>query len=504
MTWADTFATGRKERAGLVLGPALFAAMMVVPAPPGMAEAAAVHGMPAYAPAVALGVMLWMVTWWVTECFPLGITGMLAPLVFVVTGILPVREALASFSDPIIWIFIAGFILAASFQRWGLDRRMAFSLAALYRGRDPRVAIMFVACLPVFLLTMTGSITASTTIVFPFVAAFLGILKTADKKYEEASYLALGQAATAGAMLLLISTAPNLVAKATVEEFVPGATVSFVDWFAVGTPHAVIGLVISWVAVFAVLRPGIKSLPATRDHFVQGLRDLGRVKPEEKLVVAILAAAVFLWVVPSLLRSGDIPAANPLAAGLANVTEAVPAIIIIIAVAVARAGRKAPPLLRWDEMAKAVDWNVVLLFGGGLVLGAGMEASGLAGWMGSQISEMIGGSGAGAWAIFAASALMGFAVSYAASNTAAAVITCPIAATLAIGAGVNPIPAIVAAALACSIPSAIPSTTPPMAIVYSSKAVSIASMFKTGLVSDFARLAALVAIGPLLTGLVFG
>lgn len=237
MTWTDTFASGRKERAGLVLGPALFVAMAVAaPALPGMAGAAAAAGMPAYAPGVALGVMLWMVTWWVTECLPLGITGLLAHLVFVVSGILPIRQALASFSDPIIWIFIAGFILAASFQKWGLDRRMAFSLAALYRGRDPRVAILFVACLPVFLLTMTGSITASTTIVFPFVAAFLGMLKSADKKYEEASYLALGQAATAGAMLLLISTAPNLVAKATVEEFVPSATVSFVDWFVVGTP----------------------------------------------------------------------------------------------------------------------------------------------------------------------------------------------------------------------------------------------------------------------------
>lgn len=69
-------------------------------------------------------------------------------------------------------------------------------------------------------------------------------------------------------------------------------------------------------------------LPATRDHFVQDLKELGRVKPEEKLVVAILAAAVFLWVVPSLLRSAGTYSANPLVAGLANVTEAVPAIII--------------------------------------------------------------------------------------------------------------------------------------------------------------------------------
>lgn len=502
------FAQGRKGKVGLFLGPALFAAALVMPLP-GMAEAAATHNLPDYAPRVALGTMLWMVTWWVTECFPLGITGLLAPLVFAVTGVLAIRDALANFADPIIWIFIAGFILAAAFGRWGLDRRIAYSLAAFYRGSDPRIAVFFVACLPVFLLTMTGSITASTTIVFPFVMAFLATFKSSGnggKQYAEASLLALGQAATAGAMLLLISTAPNLVAKATVEKFVPGGTVSFVDWFAVGTPHAVIGLLISWTVVFAILRPKVKMLPETRERFREGLAALGRVKAEEKLVVAILLAAMFLWIVPSVLRSaGDLSAYGALAgvaAALRNVSEAVPAVIIVIAMAVARTGRKSPPLLRWDEMVKAVDWNVVLLFGGGLALGLGMETSGLAGWMGSGIAGAIGSS-ASPWLIFAASAAMGFAVSYAASNTASAVITCPIAAALAIGAGINPIPPIVAAGLACSISSAIPSTTPPMAIIYSSKMIRISSMFRTGVVSDFARLAVLIAVGPALTGLVF-
>lgn len=76
-------------------------------------------------------------------------------------------------------------------------------------------------------------------------------------KYTEASFLSLGQAATAGAMLLLISTAPNLIAKATVEDFVSGATVSFTDWFVIGLPQAVIGLIISWNIVFLLLHPKI-------------------------------------------------------------------------------------------------------------------------------------------------------------------------------------------------------------------------------------------------------
>ncbi len=506
----------KKESVGLVLGPLLFVATVLAPFPDSMAKAAADYSVPAFAPQLALGTMLWMIVWWVTECVPLGITGMIAPLVFTISGILTIREAVQNFADPIIWIFISGFILAASFQRWGLDRRIAYSLAILYRGSNPKIATFFVACLPVFLLTMTGSITASTTIVFPFLIAFMNILnipvhtgneaQSGKSNYAEASFLSLGQAATAGAMLLLISTAPNLVAKATVEKFVPAETISFADWFVIGTPHAIMGLLVSWAVIFLFIKPEIRTLPATREQFKTSLRSMGEMKREEKAVLTILVVAMFLWVVPSLLRSfpvSDLGAFSGfVGAFAANITEAIPALMIIMAVAVVRTGRNRPPLLKWDEMAKAVDWNIVMLFGGGLVLGLGMQASGLAGWMSTQIS-LAAGSEVTPWTIFAISAAMGFAVSYAASNTASAVITCPIAATLAIGAGINPIPPIIAAALASSISSAIPSTTPPMAIVYSSRVVRISSMLKTGMTSDLIRLTLLIFLGPPLVGLLF-
>jgi solute carrier family 13 (sodium-dependent dicarboxylate transporter), member 2/3/5 len=153
-------------------------------------------------------------------------------------------------------------------------------------------------------------------------------------------------------------------------------------------------------------------------------------------------------------------------------------------------------------MLKAIDWNIIFLFGGGLVLGLGIESSGLASLMGNIISQSAG-SNLTEWSIFAISAVMGFVMSYAASNTASAVIMCPIAASLAIGAGFNPIPPIIAAGLAASISSAIPSTTPPMAIIYSSRAVSILNMFKTGIVSDLLRIAILIMLGPLLINLIY-
>jgi sodium-dependent dicarboxylate transporter 2/3/5 len=88
-----------------------------------------------------------------------------------------------------------------------------------------------------------------------------------------------------------------------VEEFVPGETISFTDWFGVATPHAIMGLLVSWLVIFLIIKPEIKTLPATRNQFKASLKSMGKMQREEKAVLAILLAAMFLWIVPSLLRS---------------------------------------------------------------------------------------------------------------------------------------------------------------------------------------------------------
>ncbi|MDN5847698.1 MAG: anion permease, partial [Candidatus Nitrosocosmicus sp.] len=527
------------------------------------------------APFIALATMAWMLVWWVTECVPMGFTGLLAPFIFILFGILTPEQALSKFSDPIIWIFISGFILAAAFKKSRLDERIAYKLGTLYKGNNPKIAIFFVACLPVFVLSMTGSITASTTIVFPLVMAFLKVShvpfnsensnkdrnqslnpnsskginrknhsmneKTHKKSnYEEASFLSLGQAATAGAMLLLISTAPNLIAKSTVEDFVPGESISFTDWFIVGAPHAILGLLISWNIIFLFIKPEFKSISSSTSQFKEKLKGLGKITREEKAVLVILFSALILWVVPSVLRS-FYPSSSDTSESIDNISLligkiansipiSIPALLIILSIGLVKlkysnlnegerlkkeiSGIKDEekikqtkasvirPILTWEEMLKAIDWNIIFLFGGGLVLGLGIENSGLASIISNEIS-IIAGSHLTELSLFALSAILGFILSYAASNTASAVIACPIAASLAIGAGINPIPPIIAAALGASISSAIPSATPPMAIVYSSKAISILNMFKTGMMSDLLRLVLLILLGPPLIQLIY-
>jgi solute carrier family 13 (sodium-dependent dicarboxylate transporter), member 2/3/5 len=135
-------ANKRKENIGLLLGPLLFVIIIFFPIPQSIiAEVNLDRSIFLLAPQIALGTMIWMVIWWVTECIPLGFTSLLAPFIFIISGILSVNEALPKFSDPIIWIFISGFILAAAFQKCGLDERIAYRLATVYKGNNPKIAI---------------------------------------------------------------------------------------------------------------------------------------------------------------------------------------------------------------------------------------------------------------------------------------------------------------------------------------------------------------------------
>jgi len=255
------------------------------------------------------------------------------------------------------------------------------------------------------------------------------------------------------------------------------------------------------VVVFKVLKPKESiCTDASRIRSVQ--KQLGKFSRGEMVVSALLVLAITLWLLPSVVKvlAGYDSGLESLSDALASIMpEAMPAVLVILLAGLLRI--KGEPLLKWEEIARGIDWNVVFLFGGGIALGIGLETSGFADWLAGQVSSSLGDNPS-AWTIYAVPCLLGFALTYAASNTAAALISCPIAATLALGADVAAAPSIIGAALACSISSAIPSTTPPMAIVYSSGYVKIWTMFKVGIVSDAIRIAALILIGyPLLNAL---
>jgi sodium-dependent dicarboxylate transporter 2/3/5 len=185
---------------------------------------------------------------------------------------------------------------------------------------------------------------------------------------------------------------------------------------------------------------------------------------------------------------------QPLSTLLAKVLpEAAPAALAMFLFPLLKAGDR--PLLKWDEiLSESINWDIIFLVGGGITLGLGLMKSGFSNWVGIIFKGYMG-TAPNEFVIFGACALIGFLLSYPASNTGAASVACPLAVSLSLAAGINPIAPVIGAAIATTIPSTLPSTTPAMAIAYSSGYVKMKDMIKVGLIADVIRFAILIAIG---------
>ncbi|MCS7103201.1 MAG: DASS family sodium-coupled anion symporter, partial [Candidatus Korarchaeum sp.] len=455
-----------KRNLASLIGPLIFLLLAIMPPLPLVDEAAALSkASDPRAPQIALGALLWIASWWVLEVVPLGLTGLLAAVLFSLLGYISWGDALRSFAEPIIWIFMGGFVIAKAFQVWGLDRRVALRLALIYKGSNPMLAAFFISCLPAFLLTATGSITASTSVVYPIALSYITLFSLSPR-FSEAMMLSLGEAATAGAMLFLISTPPNLVAKQVLEQQIPNFKLTFFDWFILGTPQAVAGLLITWLIVFKVLNVEERIVLA-KEIVERELNSIGRMSPGEKLVILIFLLTLSLWLVPGILVV--VSSLNPSLVSVAELIsrflpEAAPAALAILLLGLLKV--RGRPLLTFEEIASGIDWNVIFLFGGGIAMGKGLDWSGFSRWLALIITNA--GFELNEFTLSAIGALMGFAITFPASNTASAMISIPVITSIARGAGLNPLAPVISTALACSISSALPSTTPPMAIVYGS------------------------------------
>lgn len=478
-------------------GPLIFLALLLLPPIPGMCEASiTISGNPKSAQ-ITLGLLFWVVEWWVLETVPLGLTGLLPALILPTLGVLEWKEALPTYLSPIIWIFMGAFALANAFRVSGLDRRVVAFLSNLYRGRSFPLSILFTICLPTFFLSMIGSITGAASIMLPITLAYLSAIKGGSKEVKEMTLLLMANAATAGALLFLISTPPNLIGKAVLEEFT-SYTVSFFDWFIFGTPQAVFGLITSWAIIVYLYRKFLAGVEAPRRY------SIGKpMSYAEKNVLAVFLLAITLWTTPGLLSVVASITKSTALAELASMLkrylpEYVPAILILMLIPLIKHEDK--HLISFDDMLRKINWNTIFLFGGGLLLGKGILASGLAEWIASSVNAYVGGE-VSTWTLTSIVATLAFGLTQVASNTATANIFCPIAATVALGAKINPITPILTTAMACSIACTLPASTPPMAIVYSTKAIKVKSMLKVGVIAGSLRLVFLLLTAPYLISL---
>jgi solute carrier family 13 (sodium-dependent dicarboxylate transporter), member 2/3/5 len=477
----------RRRRFGLVAGPAAFLAMLLLPVPAGMT--------PEAWRTAAAGVF--MALWWVSEAVPLPATALLPLVLFPLLDVLPVRAAAAPYANPLIFLFLGGFIIALAMQRWGLHRRVAL-LVVLGVGTSPHRLVLGLMAASAF-TSMWVSNTATAVMMLPIGLSVIQLVRPdaeygpgqpVDFNFAVALMLGIAYACSIGGLATLIGTPPNaLLAGFMLETY--GVEIGFAEWMAVGLPLVLVTLPLVWLLLTRVAFPiRIREIPGGREAIRAEYARLGRLSLPERWVAAVFVAAATLWVSRPLLES-RVP-------GLTDTGIAIGAALLLFALpANLREGRF---VMDWST-AETLPWGVLLLFGGGLSLAEAVTNSGLAGWI---AGAMEGLGQTPVIVLLVAITLVVIFLTELTSNTATAAAFLPLVASLAIRLGENPLLLAVPAVLAASCAFMMPVATPPNAIVYGSGYVTIPQMVRAGFWLNLGFAAAITVLAYTLVGLVFG
>jgi sodium-dependent dicarboxylate transporter 2/3/5 len=456
----------KHQTIGLYIGPIIAIYMLLAPAPDGLSnEAWSV---------AAMGSL--MAIWWATEAIPIAITALLPLVFFPLLGISSIQEAATPFANKVIYLFLGGFIVAFAMQRWNLHRRIALTILQYVggNGRSLVGGFMLVSAS----LSMWVMNTSTTMMLLPIAISVITVIhgtvehlnEKQKQDFQYALLLGIAYAATIGGMSTLVGTAPNAMLAAFMLETYD-ADLSFSKWMLVGIPLSLVMAPLAWVALtrwtfkvdFATNDTGRLALKKMKD-------DLGSISTPEIRVGIIFLLLAVAWITRPILIT--LP-------GLSALDDSSIAMAGAISLFMIPSGDKTDPvLLRWIHLEK-LPWSILLLFGGGLSLAAAVSNSGLAAWLGSNLSLI---SDLPTTLLVMIIAVMIIFLTELTSNVATTATFLPVIGAIAIEMGINPIILAAPVTLAASCAFMLPVATPPNAIVFGSGLLNIPKMIRAGLV----------------------
>ncbi|MBK1734449.1 anion transporter [Halorhodospira abdelmalekii] len=446
---------------GLTLGPLVAVSMLLSGTPEGVD--------PLAWRVAALTVL--MAIWWVTEALPIPVTALLPAVCLPLLGVASPEEAAAPYANPMILLFLGGFLIAMAIQRWGLHRRIALVILRVAGGRDDLLVAGFMGATA--LLSMWVSNTATAAMMLPIGLSVVALVEdnSGEKSRRLTLALLLGIAfgANIGGLGTLIGTPPNaFLAGYMGERF--DIQVGFGQWMLIGVPVSLLMLAFAWVTLTRWSFPLPRQpIPGVADLIERERRQIGRLTTPERRVAVIFLLTAVAWVSRPWLE-GIVPEGVILSdAGIALIGAL--ALFLVPA-----EGLKLRFLLDWED-TRALPWGVLVLVGGGLSLGVAIEGSGLAGYLAGLLSDL------GAWPIPALVLIIaGLAalMSHVTSNTATAATLLPLVTALALQIDVHPLLLAIPVALAASAAFMLPVATPPNAIVFGSERITVPDMVRAG------------------------
>lgn len=427
-----------------------------------------------------------MAVWWITEAVPLFATALLPLVLYPVLGIERGGATAPIYFNSTIVLFLGGFMIALTMQKWHLHRRIALKIIRGIGGGPARIVLGFM--LAAAFLSMWISNTATAVMMIPIGMAIIREMELkfgeeATRPFSVGVMLAIAYACSVGGLATLVGTPPNLsFSRIFAITFPDAPAITFGQWMIMGLPMTVILLAVSWTLITKVFYRVPKHLTVDRDVVVRQVENLGGISYEERVILVVFTVTALLWVfrVPISIGFLTVPGWSqllPYPELLDDGTVAIAMASLLFLIPARTPGAPTPMIMGRDVIPK-LPWNIVLLFGGGFALAHGFQATGLSILIGNQFEGL---AGVPAPLLILMVCLSLTFLTELTSNTATTEMILPILASVGVAAGINPLLLMIPATLSASCAFMMPVATPPNAIVFGSNRIKIAEMARVGL-----------------------
>jgi len=458
-----------RENIGMLAGLVVFAIIVLMPTPDGMPVEAK------YTAAVAT----LMAIWWMTEAVPIPVTSLLPIFLFPLFGVTPGTQVTLSYANNLIYLYMGGFLIAVAMEKWNLHRRIALHTIRIIGITPDRIVLGFM--IATGFLSMWVSNTAAAMMMVTIAMAVVTQVSNevnADEnsnvdtrpghfRFGAALMLGIAYSASIGGVATLVGTPTNAVFAGVVQSTY-GISINFLEWMKIGFPLAVVTLFMTWWYLVKVAFPSeISQLPGGKETIRNEIKLLGRMGKEEKIVFAVFGTVALLWILRGFIKIEALRMVEDSTIAIAG------ALLLFL---IPSNFRKREFVLDWESAVK-IPWDILLLFGGGFALATAFADSGLTNYLAIKLTVLEGTS---IFLIIPIVVMLVIFLTELTSNTATNSIMLPIMGALAQAMQIHPYGLMIATTLTASYAFMLPVATPPNAIVFGTRYVTIKQMIKAG------------------------
>lgn len=411
---------------------------------------------------LAIGTL--MAIWWITEAIPISATALIPVILFPIFGVGTVAQTTSPYANPVIFLFLGGFILATALERCGLHKRIALSIVSGVGVSPHRLMLGFLLASALLSLWISNTATALMMLPIALSVGAIGSTFNSNTRSMSALLLAVAYGSSIGGLGTLIGTPPNAIMAGYLKQS-HDINMGFGEWMYIGVPLVLVCLPVTYF----ILKWTMGLIKGANEHDVAAeirvqRSSLGRWSFAEISMLIVFVLTAFSWMFQPLL-SKIIP-------GLTDTGIAITAATMLFILPNGAGGR----LMTWND-AERIPWGILLLFGGGLSLADAIQRTELAAWIGNSMSGL---EVLPLPVIILVVTLVVIFLTEITSNSATAATFLPIMGALAVAMGYDPRTLVIPAALAASCAFMLPIATPPNAIVYSSGYINQVDMMRAG------------------------